>query len=85
MMQISIKQLWVEKQWGASCLVIITKAGKKTLQAQLYLCSQCDEKAMALQGKQHWAALLRCLQRFLICSFYLITLNTDNQVFWLRG
>lgn len=85
MMQISIKQLWAEKQRGASCLVIITKAGEKALQAQLYLCSQCDEKAMALQRKQHWAALLCCLWRFLMCSFYLITLNTDNQVFWLRG
>lgn len=84
-MQISLNQFWSEKQWGASCLVIITKAGKKILQALLYLHSQHDEKAMALQGKQHWAALLCCLWRFLICSFYLITLNVDNQVFWLQG
>lgn len=53
MMQISLNQFWAEKQWGASCLVIITKARKKILQALLYLHSQCDEKAMALQGKQH--------------------------------
>lgn len=83
-MQMSLKQFWAEKQWGASCLVIITKAGKKILQALLHLRSQCDEKAMALQGKQHWAALLCSLWRFLICSFCLITLNIDKQVFWLQ-